>query len=186
MTTNTFNICAFINTSYRSAVRAVSSFNLSFFSPQHFDELFCQNTQSVWHVCRLCVTTSRHAHARPGCCCGAVKGQQLLQKQSLSASAECSKAHLRPFSLSDKTNERAVTDLFFPNSATLLTRFCFLTSLLNNLGLRTLQVCFSPPSARGEVLAGRLGGVASVLFVFWFVFQICTIFSPNLETRASC
>lgn len=111
-----------INTSYRSAVRAkarcvltadlhpswlplaMSSFNLSFFPPQHFMRwtVSPEYTESVRHVCRLCVTTSRHAHARPGCCCGAVKGQQLLQKPSLNASVECSEAHLRPFSLSDR------------------------------------------------------------------------------------
>lgn len=45
-------------------------------------------------------SANRHAHAWSAFCCGAVKGQ-FLQQQS---SAECSKALLRPFSLSDWQN----------------------------------------------------------------------------------
>lgn len=129
----------FINTSYRSATaRCVLTADflwqravlISFFPRNTLRwTVLPECTGSVWHVCRLCVTTSRHAHAWPGCCCGAVKGQQLLQKPSLNASAECSKAHFRPFSLSDRNQWEHSHRSLFSNSPTLLTKFCFWTSL---------------------------------------------------------
>lgn len=115
---------------------SLSSNNLVCFSCTTFqNNLFCQNTHSV---CDMIIflfhrNANRHAHAKLALCCGAVKGQQFLQKQSLSVSAEGSRAHLRPFSLSDSETEWQQKQI------------CF--SFLFFFSFQILQPCWSSFSA---------------------------------------